>query len=441
MYFDAKKAKALAPDEYYAIDGCPGLRLMARLSKKTWVYRYRSPVTKKLKTIKIGSWPAMSVIEAANAWQDLRTRRESGEDMAVEKRQARYEVKIEPDHEFTLADVVQAYYDGHLAKNRKPAGAHATHLRLKNAIAGHEGLLVSKVSRRFVHDLISGLSENPTIAKSVRTEMAAGWELAINSGRVSSELPNWWLTVKFTNLKSKGALRDGKRKGTSKRVLRPEELAYLFTHQMHLFSEGVQDFLTLQLWTCTRGGEICQMHKDHFSVGEDGQLWWTVPKELTKGLHHESATDLRVPLVGRALKVVERRLAALKPQDGGWLFASKSRAGVRTYVKQPYMQSKVHYRQPYSNCRPDHIRERLRVIYWSPHDLRRTGRTMLASMGCPEEVAEAILGHVKPGVVGVYNLYKYDAERREWLTKLDAELARITEASWPQYCPAEAVRR
>jgi len=32
------------------------------------------------------------------------------------------------------------------------------------------------------------------------------------------------------------------------------------------------------------------------------------------------------------------------------------------------------------------------VPKWAPHDLRRTGRTMLAALGCPTEVGEAILG-------------------------------------------------
>jgi integrase len=64
----------------------------------------------------------------------------------------------------------------------------------------------------------------------------------------------------------------------------------------------------------------------------------------------------------------------------------------------------------------------LLVTHWSPHDLRRTGRTLLASLGCPNEVGEAILGHVQPGVVGTYNLFKYGPERRQWLTRLSDHL-------------------
>ena len=59
---------------------------------------------------------------------------------------------------------------------------------------------------------------------------------------------------------------------------------------------------------------------------------------------------------------------------------------------------------------------------WAPHDLRRTGRTVLAALGCPAEVAEAILGRLQPGIQATYNVHTYDAERRVWLTRLAERL-------------------
>lgn len=57
----------------------------------------------------------------------------------------------------------------------------------------------------------------------------------------------------------------------------------------------------------------------------------------------------------------------------------------------------------------------LDIPHWTPHDLRRTVRTGLSRLQCPNEVAEAVLGHACGGVAGIYNLYKYDAECRKWL--------------------------
>ena len=63
----------------------------------------------------------------------------------------------------------------------------------------------------------------------------------------------------------------------------------------------------------------------------------------------------------------------------------------------------------------------LGIPHWTPHDLRRTVRTVrtvrtgLSRLQCPNEVAEAVLGHTRGGVEGIYNLYMYDAECRKWL--------------------------
>jgi len=62
------------------------------------------------------------------------------------------------------------------------------------------------------------------------------------------------------------------------------------------------------------------------------------------------------------------------------------------HVEQKSIGVAVHYRMPYCKTYPDLVRPRLTVTKWAPHDLRRTGRTMLAALGCPTEVAEAILG-------------------------------------------------
>lgn len=68
------------------------------------------------------------------------------------------------------------------------------------------------------------------------------------------------------------------------------------------------------------------------------------------------------------------------------------------------------------------------MTHWAPHDLRRTSRTLLAALGCPDSVAEALLGHVQPGIQGTYNRHGYDKERREWLLALDMKLEQLANA-------------
>lgn len=432
MYFDARAAKLLKPGEHLVVDGCPGLRLSASATRRTWAYRYKDQASGLMKQVKIGPWPAMPASEAAAAWQALRARRDGGEDLTAARRKAA-PIVPEVDAGYTLGQLVDDYGSGYLARRREPKGAKAVHQRLKNAIKDHADMPAGAINRRFVFDLIEGLSDRPVLAGSVKTELAAAWDYALDAGRIPDEMPNWWRLVAARKLRSMGAVRDGERKGTAKRVLSDAEIKTLLVADMARFSQQVQDFLMIQLWTCTRGAEIVQMRREHITQEEDG-WWWTVPKAMTKGAHRAGATDLRVPLSGRALEIVQRLCAA----HDGWLFPSVSRQGQAGRQQQAYMQSKVHYLQPYSKVKPEHVRQRLSVTHWSPHDLRRTGRTMLAAMGCPNDIGEAILGHVQPGVVGIYNLHRYNAERRHWLTLLSERLHGL--ASLPPCSPGATVR-
>ncbi|WP_078085890.1 tyrosine-type recombinase/integrase [Microbulbifer mangrovi] len=59
----------------------------------------------------------------------------------------------------------------------------------------------------------------------------------------------------------------------------------------------------------------------------------------------------------------------------------------------------------------------LDLEHWTPHDLRRTCRTNLGRLGCPEAVGVAAIGHTKKGVVSIYDLHTHKPEVGVWLQK------------------------
>jgi hypothetical protein len=126
-----------------------------------------------------------------------------------------------------------------------------------------------------------------------------------------------------------------------------------------------------------------------------------------------------VPLIGRAEVIVRRRL----DRYGTSCLFPAERCGP---MQQKVFGQSVHFHMTYGETRPEQVRPRLTVTHWAPHDLRRTARTMLEVLGCPYEVGEAIIGHMLPGVGGVYNRHAYDAERRLWLARLDETLEQLT---------------
>jgi hypothetical protein len=55
--------------------------------------------------------------------------------------------------------------------------------------------------------------------------------------------------------------------------------------------------------------------------------------------------------------------------------------------------------------------------HWTNHDLRRVVRSGLSALRVQHDVAEAILAHRPPGIVGTYNLHEYEDEKAEALEK------------------------
>jgi integrase len=72
------------------------------------------------------------------------------------------------------------------------------------------------------------------------------------------------------------------------------------------------------------------------------------------------------------------------------------------------------------------------------HDIRRTVRTNLSRLKVSEAVAEAVLAHVRPGIVAIYNLHSYATEKREALELWAASLREIVAPPQPE--PGKVVR-
>lgn len=63
--------------------------------------------------------------------------------------------------------------------------------------------------------------------------------------------------------------------------------------------------------------------------------------------------------------------------------------------------------------------------YFTVHDLRRTCRSLLASLSVPPHIAERCLNHKIEGVEGVYDRYDYYKERSLALGELSKEICAI----------------
>lgn len=421
MQFDARQAKGLQAGDHMTVPDAPGLRLVCSAAGRSWVYRFKSPADDRMRQVKLGTWPVMSAAQAGTEWDRLRRLRDAGRDPAAERRAARQQALASAAAErdqakhgrHTVARLMKDYIDQHVVGRRAPKGLAELRRTVDTMLGPVAELAPESITRSIAYDLISGYKATPVQAANLRRELGAAWEWAHDSGRLGDEVPNWWRQILRGQLASAGKIVGGQHQGVVKRVLSYAEVGVVLRHLPHI-SRLVADLITMYLWTGCRGAEIVAIEgREVAQAGDD--WWWTIPKRKLKMARNPLTTDLRVPLVGRALSIVQSRMDL---HGSGHLFPPAR--GKAAHVDQKVVGVGVWWHQPGCNLRPDQPRPRWPVGDWAPHDLRRTVRTQLAGLGCPSDVAEAVLGHLQPGVEGVYNRHHYDAERRDWLTKLSA---------------------
>jgi len=171
------------------------------------------------------------------------------------------------------------------------------------------------------------------------------------------------------------------------RVLADSEIALFWQGTEGIYPAG--PFARLLLLTAVRRSEAA--HMTWGEVDLDDALW-IVPASRTKsGAAHE------VPLSGMAVDLLK---SLPRFAGGDFVFSTTGgRSGIRNF---DLYKTTIDVRAT-------------ELSNWRFHDLRRTARTNLAALGVAPFIAELILGHAQKGVHKVYDVHRYQAEKREAL--------------------------
>ncbi|HEE1093290.1 TPA: tyrosine-type recombinase/integrase [Klebsiella pneumoniae] len=389
-----------------------GLRITCGATgTRTFFYRYVSPVTHKLTQLKIGAFPQISLAMARVKLQKLKEIRAEGrcpaqEHKAVLAQQHEEQAalqKVESVSVWTVEALIELYLTQRIEDRITPDGKRIPGVRklkgqketrrllVKNVVPvlGHR--TASEVTRKEIVELANSVVARGAnvLAGSMVRELSLAYEYAIGLGRFDDDFAN-------PALLAKNSLRQARIKLTSKRgtrVLNEDELAK-FLHWLPgaAFTPTIKNVLRLTFWTGCRTGEVCAI------------AWKDV--DLNKGTIHLNE-DMTKTGVGRYVQLPVQAiefLKVLKMTSDKYLFPSQA---TKLPIQQKYLTENAW------RLRKEGLM--LDIPHWTPHDLRRTVRTGLSRLGCPGEVAEAIIGHTRGGVEGIYNLYTYDAESKKWL--------------------------
>ena len=203
------------------------------------------------------------------------------------------------------------------------------------------------------------------------------------------------------------------------RVLSEAELIELFKRlPLSGLVESSQCALTIQLATITRIGEVLGARWEHVDFERHT---WTLPETKNGKRHTVHLNDLAL-----------RQFEALRQHTGltEWVFpASRLNGPVcpKTVTKQVADRQRGDG-EPMSGRTKQTNSLALAGGQWRPHDLRRTGATLMAELGVLPEVIEKCLNHTEQTKVKrIYQRAQYEAPMREAWQRLGDRLALLAD--------------
>jgi integrase len=153
----------------------------------------------------------------------------------------------------------------------------------------------------------------------------------------------------------------------------------------------------LLLLTGQRREKVASMRWDDISI--DGT--WTIPTE-----DREKGNAGSLVLPQQAIDIIK---AQPRFESSPYVFASRVSGHVKGWSK-----SKDQFDAKLEGVEP-----------WRLHDLRRTARSLMSRAGVRPDISERVLGHVIPGVEGVYDRHQYTEEKAHALKALASLIENI----------------
>jgi integrase len=165
-------------------------------------------------------------------------------------------------------------------------------------------------------------------------------------------------------------------------------------------------------------------------LNEAAQLAWrevhgdcfVIPAERMKGREGWAREHL-VPF-----SIALRDIVASLPRLGPYMFTFNGRTplAMSSPIKRELDRRMLATLKALARQRGENV-EAVTLPRWTNHDLRRVVRSGLSQLRVAHNVAEAVLAHRPPGIVGVYDTHQYFDEKREALEAWALRLASIVE--------------
>lgn len=394
-----------------------GAGLMLRVTdtgRKVWMVRYRTEDGQQ-RRLGLGLYPDVSLAEARGLAAEARKTASSGGDPAGERRQLRIEARSEPYQ--TFSDIAGGYFTACEVGEWKPRRRKKRASTLQN-----ERWLWARHIKPYLGDLAVEDVTPPAIRTVLRALVATGRESTSNKVRAQiRQIFNFAIAeerVEVNPVARTTALHD---EAPRQRVLSDEEIRQIWTalsdrtglvrqgrpavESRVLIGEAVGIALKLLLVTLVRRAEVSGAARSELDLVNGV---WIIPGARTK-----SGKPHLVPLSTTATALFKR---AIEISDAGQTRPSPFVFPSPRSREQPITPGALTHALRYA-------REALELERFTPHDLRRTGATNMASerLGVSPFLIGKVLSHSTElgGAASVtlttYALYDYVKEKRDAL--------------------------
>lgn len=419
----------------------------------TVVFRYGFKWQGKRAWYYCGAWPAVDLAE-------IRARRDAARELVAQgvnpndqkqadkiERQKTVEATIEAERigreiSLTVADLVDTWILNGTA--RKDGGASLRRRFDKDVIPEIGGKTVKDVTADDIRALLRKMVADRGVNRSAVVLLEdiqqmfrwAGdeqpWRRVLIEGdpakRIKVETivdPDYDLDNERDRILSPDELRE------LQAIFRQMDTGYQAAPDKRSAPRPVQPETRIALWialaTMCRIGEILMAEWQHVDL-KSGQ--WIIPKSNYKRMRRDKRGDYLVLLSPFA----RRQFEALQAITGKSRFCFPAKDGetavcVKSVSKQVGdRQFRFKARSALKNRRNDNTLVLAGGVNgeWTPHDLRRTGSTMMQRLGVSNDVRNLCLNHsIGSKIDRTYGVYEFEAEKREAWELLGAEIEAI----------------
>jgi len=357
-----------------------GIRVMPS-GTKTYILNYRTP-QRKQRRIAIGRHGVLAPDEARKRARQMLNKIADNRDPLEEQTKVRGEITFEA--------LAKEYISRHAS--RMKSGYEEERIIRRE--------LIPRLGRRLACEIRRG--EAIAVAEDIRDHAAIVANRALS---VLRRIYNFGIDRELVEINPASRLKPLTQEISRDRVLSAEEIR-TFWNAIDEYPSSPQTRQALRLIIATgqRPGEVVTAEWTEIVEDEDG-AWWTIPAEKAKnGLAH------RVPLSLIALEI----LHTLPHAEAGFVFLSPVKPGesITGHALSHFLARE---------------RKQIGIERFTPHDLRRTAASHMASMQISRLVISKILNHVETGITAVYDRHSYDAEKRAALEAWGVKLADILE--------------